>query len=101
MLAALMFLLVVIITNYAMMAFSCHGLHVYGAWLNKYHRVDLWLIRIFVSDTQGWYLKGTSHLQVGVGSALTSRFGKCAASDITGRRVAHLSVIHLGGHAHL
>jgi hypothetical protein len=51
MLAALMFLLVVIVTNYAMMAFSCHGLHVYGAWLNKYHRVDLWLLRILVSGT--------------------------------------------------
>ena len=51
MLAALMFLLVVIVTNYAMMAFSCHGLHVYGPWLNKNHRVDLWLHCILVSGT--------------------------------------------------
>ncbi|KAK0132680.1 hypothetical protein N1851_032444 [Merluccius polli] len=40
MLVALIFLIGVILTNYSMMAFSCHGLHVYGAWLNKYHKVQ-------------------------------------------------------------
>ncbi|CAB1418623.1 unnamed protein product [Pleuronectes platessa] len=34
------------LTDYLLLFFSCHGLKIYGAWLNKYHSVDLWLFRI-------------------------------------------------------
>ena len=47
--AALAFLILIALTNYAVIFFSCHGLHNYGAWLNKYHKVDLWLHRVLVS----------------------------------------------------
>lgn len=47
--AALAFLILITLTNYTMIFFSCHGLHTYGAWLNKYHKVDLWLHRVLVS----------------------------------------------------
>nr|XP_061810195.1 uncharacterized protein LOC133601103 [Nerophis lumbriciformis] len=50
MISALVFLILVASTNYGMVFFICHGLHVYGAWLNKYHKVDLWLIRIVVQN---------------------------------------------------
>lgn len=49
MIPALVFLILVICTNYSMMFFICHGLHIYGAWLHKNHRADLWLIRVLVS----------------------------------------------------
>lgn len=51
MIGALVFLILVISTNYSMIFFICHGLHIYGAWLNKYHKVDLWLLRVLVSIT--------------------------------------------------
>ncbi|XP_034002716.1 uncharacterized protein LOC117495542 [Trematomus bernacchii] len=50
MIAALVFLVLVICTNYSMIFFICHGLHVYGAWLKKYHKVDLWLLRVLVQN---------------------------------------------------
>ncbi|KAK1885558.1 hypothetical protein KUDE01_031752 [Dissostichus eleginoides] len=50
MIAALVFLVLVICTNYSMICFICHGLHVYGAWLKKYHKVDLWLLRVLVQN---------------------------------------------------
>ncbi|XP_062235984.1 uncharacterized protein LOC133933046 [Platichthys flesus] len=34
------------LTDYLLLFFSCHGLKIYGAWLNKYHNVDLWLFRV-------------------------------------------------------
>lgn len=46
--AALAFLILITLTNYALIFFSCHGLHNYGAWLSKYHKVDLWLQRVLV-----------------------------------------------------
>lgn len=46
--AALVFLILIALTNYIMIFFSCHGLHIYGAWLNKYHKLDLWLHRVLV-----------------------------------------------------
>lgn len=49
MIGALVLLILVISTNYSMICFICHGLHIYGAWLNKYHKVDLWLLRVLVS----------------------------------------------------
>lgn len=49
MIPALIFLILLIVTNYSMVGFICHGLHVYGPWLNKNRKVDLWLIRILVS----------------------------------------------------
>uniref|UniRef100_M4A525 Si:ch211-161h7.5 n=1 Tax=Xiphophorus maculatus TaxID=8083 RepID=M4A525_XIPMA len=48
MISALIFLIMLICTNYSMVGFICHGLHVYGPWLNKYSKVDLWLIRMLV-----------------------------------------------------
>ncbi|KAG7273351.1 hypothetical protein CRUP_030249, partial [Coryphaenoides rupestris] len=60
MLIALIFLILVILTNYAMIAFSCHGLHLYGAWLNKYHKVDLWCVRILVQNGLGLYTTWTT-----------------------------------------
>ncbi|XP_077389101.1 uncharacterized protein LOC144026348 [Festucalex cinctus] len=50
MIAALVFLILVVGTNYGMVAFACHGLHIYGPWLKTYHKVDLWLIRILVQN---------------------------------------------------
>ncbi|XP_054479363.1 uncharacterized protein LOC129111093 [Anoplopoma fimbria] len=50
MIAALVFLFLVICTNYSMICFICHGLHVYGAWLKKYHKADLWLLRVLVQN---------------------------------------------------
>lgn len=47
--AALAFLILIASTNYLIIFFSCHGLHNYGAWLNKYHKADLWLHRVLVS----------------------------------------------------
>ncbi|XP_023275861.1 uncharacterized protein LOC111665183 isoform X2 [Seriola lalandi dorsalis] len=38
------------LTNYIILLFSCHGLKIYGAWLNKYHKADLWLFRILVQN---------------------------------------------------
>lgn len=46
--AALAFLILIALTNYVVIFFSCYGLSQYGAWLNKYHRVDLWLHRLLV-----------------------------------------------------
>lgn len=48
MLPAVIFLILIASTNYMVIFFSCHGLHSYGAWLNKYHKVDLWLHRVLV-----------------------------------------------------
>ncbi|XP_070842771.1 uncharacterized protein [Chaetodon trifascialis] len=50
MIAALIFLIVVISTNYSMIFFTCHGLHIYGPWLQKYHKIDLWLLRVLVQN---------------------------------------------------
>ncbi|XP_073344172.1 uncharacterized protein [Pagrus major] len=50
MIAALVFLFLVICTNYSMLFFICHGLHIYGPWLKKYHKADLWLIRVLVQN---------------------------------------------------
>ncbi|XP_035509973.1 uncharacterized protein LOC118322406 [Morone saxatilis] len=38
------------VTDYMILFFSCHGLKIYGAWLNKYRNADLWLIRILVQN---------------------------------------------------
>uniref|UniRef100_A0A3Q0T5E6 Si:ch211-161h7.5 n=1 Tax=Amphilophus citrinellus TaxID=61819 RepID=A0A3Q0T5E6_AMPCI len=46
MIPALVFLILIICTNYSMICFICHGIHVYGAWLNKYHKTDLRLLRV-------------------------------------------------------
>lgn len=56
---ALAFLILIALTNYVMIFFSCLGLHNYGAWLSKYHKVDLWLHRVLVS-TFTCYLPATS-----------------------------------------
>ncbi|KAF6716761.1 hypothetical protein FQA47_024033 [Oryzias melastigma] len=38
------------LTDYMVLFFSCYGLQTYGAWLNKYHKADLWLFRILVQN---------------------------------------------------
>lgn len=58
MIGALALLILVIATNYSMLGFVCHGLHVYGAWLNKNHKVDLWLLRVLVSTEQYLHSQG-------------------------------------------
>ncbi|XP_072307461.1 uncharacterized protein [Eucyclogobius newberryi] len=50
MIVAMVFLVLVILTNYSMIFFICHGLHLYGPWLEKYHKVDLWCYRIIVQN---------------------------------------------------
>lgn len=67
MIAAFVVLALVAFTNYALIFFSCHGLKDYGAWLNKYHKVDLWLVRVMVS--QGELL--VFHCIVGIGSVVS------------------------------
>lgn len=54
---ALVFLILVALTNYVMIFYSCHSLHVYGAWLGKYHKVDLWLQRVLVSEDIYVYIR--------------------------------------------
>ncbi|XP_070709427.1 uncharacterized protein [Pempheris klunzingeri] len=38
------------LSDYMILFFSCHGLKIYGAWLNKHRKADLWLIRILVQN---------------------------------------------------
>ncbi|XP_034036496.1 uncharacterized protein LOC117519271 [Thalassophryne amazonica] len=42
-------------TSYMILFFSCWGLRVYGGWLHKFHRTDLWLIRILVQNGMAVY----------------------------------------------
>ncbi|XP_011487257.1 uncharacterized protein LOC101165850 [Oryzias latipes] len=50
MIPALVFLILIVATNYSMIFFCCHGLCVYGAWLKKYCKRDLWLLRVLVQN---------------------------------------------------
>ncbi|XP_031706162.1 uncharacterized protein LOC116385101 [Anarrhichthys ocellatus] len=58
--AALAFLIMISLTNYTMIFFSCYGLHNYGAWLSKYHKVDLWLQRVLVQNGIAIYATWTT-----------------------------------------
>lgn len=60
MIAAMVFLVLVILTNYTMVFFICHGLHIYGPWLNKYHKVDLWCYRILLLNGISIYTTWTT-----------------------------------------
>ncbi|CAL8294211.1 unnamed protein product [Lota lota] len=60
MIVAAVFLLLIAVTNYIMISFACRGLHVYGAWLSKYHRVDLWLHRVCVQNGLALYATWTT-----------------------------------------
>ncbi|XP_011606248.2 uncharacterized protein [Takifugu rubripes] len=57
---ALVFLILVALTNYVMIFYSCHSLHIYGAWLSKYHKVDLWLHRALVQNGIAIYATWTT-----------------------------------------
>ncbi|TNN88821.1 hypothetical protein EYF80_000698 [Liparis tanakae] len=57
---ALAFLILIALSNYALIFFSCHGLHIYGAWLNKYHKVDLWLHRVLIQNGIAIYATWTT-----------------------------------------
>ncbi|KAM6977669.1 uncharacterized protein FYW47_002448 [Aplochiton taeniatus] len=60
MIPALPFLFLVACTNYVLLFFSCHGLNVHGAWLNKYHKVDLWLFRALIQNGVAIYTTWTT-----------------------------------------
>lgn len=60
MIPALIFLIFIAITNYIMIAFSCLGLHSYGAWLRKYHKVDLYLTQVLVQNGIAIYATWTT-----------------------------------------
>lgn len=49
-LASLVLSSLMMLTDYAILFFSCRGLKVYGAWLSRHHSVDLWLIRLLVTQ---------------------------------------------------
>lgn len=60
MIVALVFLIFIALTNYTVIAFSCLGLHNYGAWLNKHHKVDLWLHRVLIQNGIAIYATWTT-----------------------------------------
>ncbi|KAK7881837.1 hypothetical protein WMY93_030246 [Mugilogobius chulae] len=69
MIPALIFLILIALTNYAIIAFSCIGLHTFGAWLNKHHKVELYLIRVLVQNGIAIYATWTtiaSHVNLNV-----------------------------------
>ncbi|XP_041670545.1 uncharacterized protein LOC121527596 [Cheilinus undulatus] len=57
---ALVLLILVAVSNYCMILLSCYGLHSYGAWLNKYHKVDLWLHRVLIQNGIAIYATWTT-----------------------------------------
>ncbi|XP_056307091.1 uncharacterized protein si:ch211-161h7.5 [Danio aesculapii] len=60
MIAALIFLALIAFTNYLLIIFTCHALKQHGSWLNKYHKVDLWCIRIMVQNGIAIYTTWTT-----------------------------------------
>ncbi|XP_030622998.1 uncharacterized protein LOC115806441 [Chanos chanos] len=60
MVASFIFLALIAFSNYAIIFFACQGLNAYGAWLNKYHKVDLWCMRILVLNGIAVYTTWTS-----------------------------------------
>ncbi|KAJ0022910.1 hypothetical protein NQD34_015044, partial [Periophthalmus magnuspinnatus] len=60
MIPAVIFLIFIALTNYAVIAFSCLGLNAYGAWLYKNHKVDLYLIRVLVQNGIAIYATWTT-----------------------------------------
>lgn len=51
-LAGLMTSALMTLTDYMILFFSCHGLKIYGAWLNKHSNTDLWIFRILVKKEE-------------------------------------------------
>ncbi|XP_077100763.1 uncharacterized protein LOC143751869 [Siphateles boraxobius] len=60
MIAGFVFLALIAFTNYLLIIFACHALKQYGSWLNKYHKVDLWCIRILVQNGIATYTTWTT-----------------------------------------
>lgn len=60
MIVAAVFLLLICGTNFIMISLSCHGLHMYGAWLSRYHWADLWLHRVCVQNGLALYATWTT-----------------------------------------
>ncbi|XP_034998815.2 uncharacterized protein LOC118098783, partial [Hippoglossus stenolepis] len=58
--AALVVLILIALTNYLVIFFSCYGLNNYGAWLSKYHNVDLWLHRVLIQNGVAIYATWTT-----------------------------------------
>lgn len=51
------------LTDYAILFFCCRGLKIYGAWLSRHHSVDLWLVRLLVTQRGRSALRGFSWAQ--------------------------------------
>ncbi|XP_072307460.1 uncharacterized protein [Eucyclogobius newberryi] len=93
MIPALIFLIFIALTNYAVIAFSCLGLHTYGAWLNKNHKVDLYLIRVLVQNGIAIYATWTTVASlVNLNVVLTTE-AKMSQSDASTTTLAILTVI--------
>ncbi|XP_064848543.1 uncharacterized protein LOC135558572 [Oncorhynchus masou masou] len=60
MIAALIVLGIIAVTNYSMIFFSCYGLNVYGAWLSQNQPRDLWCIRVLVQNGIALYTTWTT-----------------------------------------
>ncbi|XP_060950211.1 uncharacterized protein LOC133027194 [Limanda limanda] len=57
---ALVVLILIAVTNYLVIFISCYGLNNYGAWLSKYHNVDLWLHRVLIQNGVAIYATWTT-----------------------------------------
>uniref|UniRef100_H3BA93 Si:dkey-29d8.3 n=1 Tax=Latimeria chalumnae TaxID=7897 RepID=H3BA93_LATCH len=57
---ALIILALIVFTNYAMLFFSYRGSYANGAWLQKAHKTDLWLIRVLVQNGVAVYATWTT-----------------------------------------
>lgn len=51
MLAALVVLILITLTNYSALFFCCFATDYYGLWLKTYHRIDLACLHILVGQT--------------------------------------------------
>lgn len=60
MLAALVVLIMIAITNYSALFFCCYATDYYGLWLQTYHLKDLYLLRILVQNGLALYTTWTS-----------------------------------------
>ncbi|XP_067887077.1 uncharacterized protein [Heterodontus francisci] len=57
---ALIFLALIAFTNYVVLFFSYHALHTQCPWMQKYRKVDLWLVRILVQNGVAIYATWTT-----------------------------------------
>uniref|UniRef100_UPI0037E8C035 uncharacterized protein n=1 Tax=Semicossyphus pulcher TaxID=241346 RepID=UPI0037E8C035 len=60
MLAALVVLIMIAISNYSALFFCCYATDYYGLWLQTYHRKDLFCLRVLVQNGLALYTTWTS-----------------------------------------